>query len=228
MDYGIAIALGLLGSLHCAAMCGPLMLALPVPPGGPGRFIAGRVLYQIGRVTTYCLLGVVAGLIGKSILLAGFQRTLSIALGAAILLGFLISKKVAVSAPAVKLVTRLKSAMSRQLQRRDFRALALLGMLNGLLPCGLVYVALAGAISQGAMLKGILYMALFGLGTTPTMLGIGLSGKMFPLAFRLRLRSAIPVGVCLVASLLILRGMALGIPYVSPACVSGLPACCVH
>ncbi len=229
MDFGIAFALGLLGSLHCAAMCGPLMLALPAPSGGAGRFLAGRIFYQLGRIATYGLLGVAAGIIGKSIFLAGLQRWLSIALGVSILIGFLLSKKVALSAPVVRLVMQLKSAMSAQMRRRGFRSLILLGMLNGLLPCGLVYVAMAGAVSRGSLLEGIAYMAMFGLGTLPTMLGISLSGKMFPLAFRLKLRSAIPVGVCLLAGLLILRGLALGIPFVSPAFIGGVPAsCCVR
>ena len=229
MDYGIAFALGLLGSLHCAAMCGPLMLALPVPPGGPARFVSGRIIYQLGRVTTYCLLGIVAGLVGQSIFLAGLQRWLSIALGVAILTGFLISKKIALSAPVVRLVTRLKAAMSTQLRERSLRSLALLGLLNGLLPCGLVYVAMAGAVSLGTLREGMLYMAVFGLGTLPTMLGISLSGKLFPLPLRLKLRRAIPFGVCLLAGLLILRGMALGIPYVSPLLVAGVPAgCCAR
>jgi hypothetical protein len=229
MDIGIAFALGLLGSLHCAAMCGPLMLALPSPSGGAGRFLAGRIFYQLGRIATYCLLGVVAGIIGKSIFLAGLQRWLSIALGVSILIGFLLSKKVALSAPVVRLVMQLKSAMSAQMRQRSFRSLILLGMLNGLLPCGLVYVAMAGAVSRGSLLNGLAYMAMFGLGTLPTMLGISLSGKLFPLSFRLKLRSAIPVGVCLLAGLLILRGMALGIPFVSPALIAGVPAsCCVH
>jgi sulfite exporter TauE/SafE len=229
MDFGIAFALGLFGSLHCAAMCGPLMIALPVPAGGAGRFVAGRTIYQFGRVATYCLLGIAAGVIGRSVFLAGLQRWLSIALGMTILLGFLVSKKIALSAPVVRLVARLKTAMSAQLKRRTFGSLALLGMLNGLLPCGLVYVALAGAVARGTISNGILFMAVFGLGTLPTMLGISLSGKLFPLALRLKLRSAIPVGVCLLAGLLILRGLALGIPYVSPALVAGLPAsCCPH
>jgi hypothetical protein len=226
MDYGIAFALGLLGSLHCAAMCGPLMLALPVPPGGPAGFVSGRIIYQLGRVATYCLLGIVAGLVGKSIFLAGLQRWLSIALGVAILTGFLLSNKVALSAPVVRLVTRLKTAMSAQLRQRSFRSLALLGMLNGLLPCGLLYVAMAGAVARGALREGMLYMAVFGLGTVPTMLGISLSGNLFPLPLRLKLRRAIPFSVCLLAALLILRGMALGIPYVSPDLSSGTPSCC--
>jgi hypothetical protein len=226
MDFGLAFILGLLGSLHCAAMCGPLMLALPGLPGGAGRFIAGRIIYQLGRVATYGLLGVVAGLVGQSIFLAGLQRWLSIALGVAVLVGFFISKKVAVSAPVVRLVTKLKDAMSAQLQRRSFSSLTLLGMLNGLLPCGLVYVALAGATASGGIGKSVGYMAVFGLGTLPTMLAISLSGRMFPVALRLKLRGAIPVGVCLLAALLILRGLSLGIPYVSPDLAKGAASCC--
>jgi uncharacterized protein len=228
MDFGIAFALGLLGSLHCAAMCGPLMLALPVMPGSATRFLAGRIFYQLGRVTTYGLLGVIGGLVGKSIFLAGLQRWVSIALGAAILIGFLLSRRIALSAPVTRFVLRLKTAMSAQLRQRTFRSLILLGMLNGLLPCGLVYIALAGAVSSGSIGNGILYMGAFGLGTLPTMLAISLSGKVFPLSVRLKLRPAIPIAVCSLAGLLILRGMALGIPYVSPSCVNGSPVSCCH
>lgn len=228
MDFAIAIGLGLLGSLHCAAMCGPLMLALPVPPGGPARFLAGRIVYQLGRVSTYALLGVVAGLIGKSIFLAGLQRWLAIALGVVILLGFLLSKKIALAGPVVRLVGRLKTVMGAQLQQRSFRSLALLGMLNGLLPCGLVYVAMAGAVSRGTVLSGIGYMTAFGLGTMPAMLAVSLSGKMFPGSLRLKLHRVIPFSICLLAALLILRGMALGIPYLSPDLASAGAGCCAH
>jgi len=226
MDFTLAIGLGLLGSLHCAAMCGLLQLALPVPPGGTGRMVGGRVIYQLGRVATYCLLGIVAGLAGRSLVLAGWQRWLSIGLGAAILAGFFASRKLALSAPVVRLVLRLKAAMSVQLRQRSLRSLALLGVLNGFLPCGLVYVAMAGAVAQGALMSGVLFMAAFGLGTTPTMLAISLSGRILPVGLRLKLRGAIPVGVCALAALLILRGMSLGIPYVSPDLSGTLPSCC--
>ena len=225
MDLVLAIALGLLGSLHCAAMCGPLQIALPLPSHGMGRALTGRLIYQIGRLVTYCLLGVVAGLVGKSIFLAGMQRWISIALGMAILAGFFLAKKLAVSAPVVRLIFRLKTAMSAQLQQRTIRSLALLGGLNGLLPCGLVYVALAGAVSRASLASGILFMTLFGLGTMPTMLAVSLSGRILPLSYRAKLRAAIPVGVCLLAMLLILRGLALGIPYLSPDLAGGT-ACC--
>ncbi len=228
MDFTIAFALGLIGSLHCAAMCGPLQLALPIPAGGAGRIIAGRLLYQGGRITTYCLLGAVAGWLGHAIAFAGMQRALSIGLGVAILGGLLVSKKVALSVPAVKLVMALKSAMSAQLRQRGFRSLTLLGLLNGLLPCGLVYVAMAGAVAAGSLVRGMACMAVFGLGTLPMMLAISLSGKIFPPQLRLRLRAMIPAGICVVAALLILRGMALGIPYLSPDLTSGAANCCAN
>jgi sulfite exporter TauE/SafE len=228
MDFGIAFALGLLGSLHCAAMCGPLMLALPVPPGGASRFVAGRLIYQMGRVATYVLLGVLAGLAGKSLFVIGAQRWLSIALGAAILLGYFTAKKLSAAAPVTRFVGVLKTAMSSQLQRRGLRSLALLGTLNGLLPCGLVYAALAGAAAQGAVGNSIIYMAIFGAGTLPVMLAASLSGKIFPIALRLKLRRLIPAGIFVLAGLLILRGLALGIPYVSPDLASPAPGCCAH
>lgn len=228
MDFGLAFALGLLGSMHCAAMCGPLHLALPVPPGGAGRVVAGRVVYQLGRVVTYCLLGVVAGLAGRSLFVSGVQRWASIFLGVAVLLGFFASKKIAVSAPVVRFVVWLKSAMSAQLRQRAFRSLALLGLLNGLLPCGLVYAALAAAATQGSPSATIGFMAVFGAGTLPMMLAISLSQKSFPAAWRIKLRAAIPLGICLLAALLILRGMSLGIPYVSPDLAADASGCCHH
>ena len=228
MEFGFAFALGMLGSLHCVAMCGPLMIALPAPAGGVGRLVTGRLLYQLGRVLTYALLGVLAGLFGRSLFLIGLQRWLSILLGVAVLAGFLLSKKVALSAPVVRLVNRLKQAMSRQFQQRSVRSHVLLGMLNGLLPCGLVYVALAGAAAVGTIGGSVGYMALFGLGTLLPMWSLSLGGKAIPAAWRWQLRKLIPFGVCALATLLILRGMALGIPYLSPNLAAGAAACCAH
>jgi sulfite exporter TauE/SafE len=228
MNCSVAFLLGLLGSLHCAAMCGPLQLALPMPPGGAGRVMAGRLIYQVGRSVTYGMLGVIGGMIGKSVYLAGLQRWLSITLGLAVFAGFLVSHRLAISAPVTRFVLKLKSAMSAQLRQRGFRSLGLLGMLNGLLPCGLVYAALAGAIAQGDWLAGGVYMLIFGLGTWPMMFALSLSGKMLPPGLRRRLAVAIPVGVCLLAGLLILRGLALGIPYLSPGLALGTDSCCAH
>ena len=123
------------------------------------------------------------------------------------------------------LVNQLKSGMGALLRQRSFFALAVLGLLNGLLPCGLVYVAAAAATVAGGVLEGAQYMAAFGVGTVPMMLGISLSGSLVPISLRLKLSKAIPVAVFLLAALLILRGMSLGIPYISPNLSAG-GACC--
>jgi hypothetical protein len=182
--------------------------------------------YNAGRIVTYCALGLVFGTVGRTLMLAGVQRWASIVLGVSLLGGLFFSRKLALWRPMTAFVEILKGRMSWLLRRRSFSSLALLGLFNGLLPCGLVYVAGAGATASGSPLDGIRYMAAFGLGTVPMILGIGLSGRLMPLAFRLQLRKAIPVSIFLVASLLILRGLSLGIPYVSPDLSAANPSCC--
>jgi uncharacterized protein len=228
MDYWSALTLGLVGSLHCAGMCGPLVLALPSAGRTGLSLLAGRVAYALGRIATYCALGVIFGLVGRSLVLAGIQRWTSIGLGALLLVGLFTSRKLALWRPLTRLVERLKSAMAGLLRRRSLAALALLGLLNGLLPCGLVYVAGAGATATGGILSGAQYMAVFGLGTAPLLIAISLFGRLLPLPVRLRLRGAIPVSVFLLAALLILRGMALGIPYISPPDLANGGAACCH
>ena len=226
MELWTAFMLGLVGSLHCAGMCGPLALALPHAGNRPASFFAGRVAYNLGRIVTYCVLGLIFGLIGKTFLLAGIQRWLSIALGVALLVGLLTSRKLALWRPITALVDRVKASMGFLLRQRSFVALLALGLLNGLLPCGLVYVACAGATATGDLLNGALYMLAFGAGTVPMMLAISLSQRLVPFPLRMKLLKAVPVAVFLLASLLILRGMELGIPYVSPVLYASNPDCC--
>lgn len=224
MDYWTAFILGLVGSLHCAGMCGPLALALPGAAASPARFAFGRMAYNAGRIVTYCGLGLLFGLFGKTLLLAGVQRWVSIFLGVVLIVGLFASRRLALWKPATLLVNQLKSRMSRLLRQRSLVSVGALGLLNGMLPCGLVYVAAAGAAATGRILNGAVYMAAFGAGTLPMMLAIGLGGRLVPLSFRLKLRAAIPVSVFLLGTLLILRGMSLGIPYVSPNLAAG--SCC--
>lgn len=226
MELWTAFMLGLVGSLHCAGMCGPLALALPPGEGRGVSFFIGRLAYNLGRLVTYCLLGIVFGLLGRSLLLAGIQRWLSISLGVMLLTGLFASRRLALWRPVTAVVDRLKRAMSFLLRRRSADALMLLGLLNGLLPCGLVYVACAGATATGDLFRGAWYMLAFGAGTVPMMLAISLSGRLVPFSLRLKLLKVVPVAIFLVASLLILRGMELGIPYVSPVLNSETPGCC--
>jgi uncharacterized protein len=229
MELWTAFLLGLVGSLHCAGMCGPLALALP-PSGNAGSTcLLGRIAYNFGRIITYCVLGLVFGLIGKSLTLVGIQRWASIALGVALLVELFASRKLILGRPFVAIVAWLKIRMSVLLQQRSARSLLVLGLLNGLLPCGLVYVACAGAAATGGLVSGVLFMAAFGVGTVPMMLALSLSGKLVPVRLRLKLLKAVPVAVGLLAVLLILRGLSLGIPYISPdLSAAGAAACCGH
>ena len=226
MSLWTAFILGLVGSLHCAGMCGPLALALPAAGNTTPGYVLGRLAYNMGRLVTYSLLGIVFGLAGRTFLLAGLQRWVSIGLGVALLIGLFASRKLALWRPITLFVEQLKSRMSGLLRRRSLASLAALGLLNGLLPCGLVYVACAGATATGGILAGASYMAAFGAGTVPMMLTISLFGKLVPISLRLQLRKAIPVCVFLLATLLILRGMFLDIPYLSPDLTNNAASCC--
>jgi sulfite exporter TauE/SafE len=211
-----AFILGLIGSLHCAGMCGPLALALPATGNSRVSFTAGRVAYNFGRITTYCLLGALFGLVGLSFALAGFQRWASIGAGAAILIGLLASSRRALNTPVSKAVSRVRAGMGSLLHRRTLGSIYLLGVLNGFLPCGLVYVACAGAVATGGFFTAVAYMAAFGAGTVPMMLSLGLAGKMLHAGIRLKFQKLIPVCLLMLGLLLVLRGMSLGVPYVSP------------
>lgn len=212
-----AFILGLAGSLHCAGMCGPLALALPSAGTGRIGFATSRVLYNIGRITTYTLLGIVFGLVGRSLVLFGVQRWLSLGAGILLLLTLTASSRWAVTTPAFSAVAFLKRKLGWLLRQRSMGTIYLFGVLNGLLPCGLVYAAGAGATAMGSVQGAMSYMAMFGVGTVPLMLGLTLSSHALPAAFRLKLQRLVPVSLALVAGLLIVRGLALGIPYLSPA-----------
>lgn len=227
MELWTAFMLGLVGSLHCAGMCGPLALALPVAGKTRSDFVLGRVLYNLGRILTYAGIGAVFGLVGQSFALAGFQKWVSLVAGVVILLGLVASLRIGLGLPITKSVMWLKSSVGRLLQQRTFGSLFLLGSLNGLLPCGLVYVAAAAAAATGSLQLGVLSMAMFGLGTLPVMLGLGLAGRKLQGFFNFKLQHLVPISLAVLGVLLILRGMELGIPYLSPVLgVDGGGAAC--
>ncbi|HET7872865.1 MAG TPA: sulfite exporter TauE/SafE family protein [Terriglobales bacterium] len=239
MEYWTAFILGLVGSVHCAGMCGPLVLALPAPDRRV-RFLAGRAAYNGGRIITYSFLGALFGAVGQSLVMIGVQRWFSIALGTTLLLSLLLGRSAAVSKtgrstwsrlnllrPVTVAVDLLKSKMGALLRQRSLLSLLVLGLLNGLLPCGLVYVACAAAAATNRFSTGLVYMALFGLGTVPMLLAITFSGRLVPPSWRMHLRKAVPVSIFIVAAMLIFRGMGLGIPYLSPDLTGAAHSCCV-
>jgi uncharacterized protein len=218
-----ALLLGFAGSLHCAGMCGPLALALPYTGSGPIGFSAGRVAYNAGRIATYSLLGLAAGLGGQAVSSLGFQRWLSLGAGLLILAGVALSFRAALGSPITRSVMRIRNLMGALLRHRSASALFAFGMVNGLLPCGLVYAAMAGAAAIGGVAGGVGYMLLFGLGTAPVMLALSLSGHLLPDGWRSHWHKVAPACLVLVGLLLTLRGLALGVPYLSPAADGG---CC--
>jgi len=204
---------GLLSSFHCVGMCGALALALP------GR-ASSRLLYHLGRVSTYAILGAGAGLLGQGLRLAGVQQNLSILSGLLILLLVIVperyTSRLAAGLGLSRPLTWVKTTLARLFQQPTPGALYATGLLNGLLPCGLVYLAVAGALSAPGVVGAAGYMACFGLGTLPLLLGLSLTGQLVPLAWRARMRQAVPYIASVLAVLFILRGLGLGIPYLSP------------
>lgn len=229
MELIAAFVLGFVGSLHCAGMCGPLLLALPAAGGSRGRFVAGRLLYNAGRIGTYAVIGALCGLAGSTLSMAGLQRWVSLTIGATLLLGLIPFVPVPMNIASWKVVARLKGLFRNLLQERSLRSLFALGAVNGLLPCGLVYVAAAGSVATGSGPAAVGAMVAFGLGTLPMMLAIGLTGRWVQRLSPNRIRRVVPITIALLGTLLILRGLPLGIPYLSPgATATGdvhCPAC---
>lgn len=223
MEVWTGFVIGLLGSVHCVGMCGPIVLALPGSPRQKLRFWVGRLFNNFGRIITYGFLGLLAGLVGKSIHVSGYQQMLSITIGIAILFSVILPTKLGIRLfpflPVEKLKFRFKQWWGILLRRHSVNSMFLIGLLNGFLPCGFVYLGLAGALSTGTVIGSIGYMALFGLGTMPILLATSWLSKLIGIRIRQTVLRLFPVGMVILALLFILRGMSLGIPYVSPKIV---------
>lgn len=218
MNITTALLLGFLGSFHCVGMCGPIALSLPLNRASAFTKGMGAFLYNAGRAFTYMCFGFLFGLMGKGFVIAGYQQLLSILAGSLILIFFLFSgiKSNNAISSLFGFVSKLKMQLSKQFKKSSNSSLFFIGILNGLLPCGLVYLGIAGAIATGNGFQGSMFMAFFGLGTLPAMFTMSLMNNWISLNFRNRIRKAMPVFIIGMALLLILRGMNLGIPYVSP------------
>lgn len=216
-----AFILGLLGSFHCVGMCGPIAFMLPVDRTNSTKKVFQIVLYHLGRLISYSLIGLVFGLLGKGIYIFGYQQQLSVAIGVLMIIAVLIPyntfNKYNFSKPLFRLISKIKSALGKELKKKSPDTFLTIGFLNGFLPCGLVYMAVFAAIASGSMLQGVLYMLAFGIGTIPLMtvtiyISRFLSGKV-----RNYIQRIIPIFVIIIGILFILRGLGLGIPYISPA-----------
>jgi sulfite exporter TauE/SafE len=201
-------------------MCGPIAFVLPVDRTNKVKQAYQTLLYHLGRLLAYSSIGLLFGLLGKGLYLAGFQQRLSILLGilmiALVLVPLRILNKYNFSKPVYRGIGIIKSNLGLYLKKKSSNAIFAIGFFNGFLPCGMVYMALVGAVATSEFYLGAFYMFLFGLGTIPMMTIAVYSKNIFSLNIRNKIQKAIPVFVVLIGLLFILRGMGLGIPYVSP------------
>lgn len=220
MEIWTGFAIGFLGSFHCIGMCGPIALALPVFQESYFKLLLGRILYNLGRVFTYALFGAMFGLFGSSLALVGMQQNVSIAIGVIMLIVILMPRKYKNKISDIYIYKEIsnfvKSSFLKLSRKKSNRSMFYIGIINGFLPCGFVYVAVAGAVSTGTVLEGTAFMALFGMGTFPIMLAASLAGKYVNIGLRKKINKLIPVFAAILAIIFILRGLNLGIPYLSP------------
>lgn len=216
-----AFIFGLLGSFHCVGMCGPIAFLLPLDRKNNTKRVMQLLSYHLGRLLTYSVLGLIFGIIGKSLNLFGFQQQLSIIIGILMITVIVIPTRVFnrynFSKPLYKLVGKVKKAMGSELKKKSPGTFFTIGYLNGLLPCGLVYMAIFGALGTGNAWEGSLYMIIFGLGTIPLMTTAIYLGNFLTTSVKQYILKAIPVFVVVIGMLFVLRGLGLGIPYVSPS-----------
>jgi uncharacterized protein len=219
-----ALLLGAASSLHCVGMCGAIALALPRSFKGRVTFIAGRLLYNAGRIFTYSILGFGVSVVGSMLNIHAYQEALSIGIGILLLVAVFAPSRIVTRLSAVlglergiqRGVSRLKSSIGGLFGSHRLESLFAIGLLNGLLPCGLVYMALAGALSMSTPLEGASFMLVFGAGTLPAMLVLSFAGTVIPVRVRARLGRLVPVAIGLMGVLFVVRGLGLGIPYLSP------------
>lgn len=216
-----ALLLGIATGLHCIGMCGPIALSMGMSRQQGMRFQVQNLTYNLGRVVTYAILGALVGVVGSAFSLAGFQRYLSIGAGVLLLLMAIFSFGPKNLSSRMAFLNgffyQIKLHLSKLLQRQNLSGRFFTGILNGLLPCGMVYAALTAALGTGSIWQSSLYMALFGLGTIPFMFLVVWFGAMLSQDLRARLLRWVPLVMGILGVLFILRGLEVGIHFISPA-----------
>lgn len=212
----LAFMIGLLGSMHCVGMCGPLAFAVPTLQKGWAYLVLNKLSYQLGRIISYCLLGVLIGLMGRQIWLAGIQQGISILTGVLII--------IAACSRLFKFSVRNNNTLLTKPFYRLFDYAfkhkanhLIIGIINGFLPCGFVYMAMAGALNTGSVNSAVVYMFCYGMGTLPLMFIAGMSMGFTTGALRNRINKFVPYIMICLGLWFVLRGAELNIPYLSPA-----------
>lgn len=219
-----AFIFGLISSFHCIGMCGPIAMMLPVDKQIGVKKAVQVTVYHLGRLFAYGTIGLVFGLLGKGFFLAGIQQKTSIVIGVIMIIVVLTPERIFAqynfSKPVYKIISKIKTNLGKHFRSKSYKSLFIIGVLNGFLPCGMVYVALFGAIAMQSAELGVLYMILFGLGTVPLMTSVVYFNSFISQSTRNKFQKAIPYVAVIIGVLFILRGLGLGIPYLSPSNMS--------
>lgn len=217
-DSQVAFFIGLFGSVHCVGMCGPLALAIPSYQNRWWLIVFDKLLYNFGRVITYSLLGLLIGIIGRQLWLYGLQQGVSLLSGVLIIMAGL-SRIFKLYLPRTQLFLKPVALFNRLLSYalKNRAGHLFIGMLNGLLPCGFVYLAMVGAVNTPSSITAAQFMFWFGMGTLPLMLLATISSGFVGYAMRRRINKVIPYVMICLGCWFILRGLSLDIPYLSPA-----------
>lgn len=215
-----ALLLGLLSSLHCIGMCGPIAMMLPLERNNPAKKVIQLLTYHAGRITAYASLGLVFGVLGRGLYLAGIQQQLSVIAGIIMIVIVMVPEKIFArynfSKPVYRLIAKVKTGLGNQFKKKSSKALFMTGLFNGYLPCGLVYAALFGAIAMQGEIKGTLYMVCYGLGTIPIMSSVVYGAGFLKTPVRRIMAGIVPYAAVFVGMLFIVRGLGLSIPCLSP------------
>lgn len=216
-----ALSLGFASGFHCIGMCGPIALSLGISRKNAIKFYAQNITYQLGRVFTYAILGAVLGIVGQGFQMSGFQNILTISVGVLLIIMAIFSfggTDFASKIPLLsKMLLQVKLKLGKLLQKTDYQSRFLTGFLNGFLPCGMVYMALTSSLAAGGIWQSAAFMLLFGLGTIPFMFFTVIAGQLISITLRTKILKLIPLFMIILGGLFILRGLGLGIPYLSPS-----------
>lgn len=225
-----AFFLGFAGSLHCFSMCSPISIIMLTEKKISFKILLNNLLYQIGRLTSYIILGILFSFLGKSFSLIGLHKIISLLLGLFIILYIFYFKLYInirfINIFYIKFINFFQKKLICFLKKKNLFSAFLIGILNGLLPCGLLYLAITTSISMGDIINGIYFMLFFGIGTIPIMLTSLLLGNIIKINLINNnfIKYITPILLFFMSILLFLRGLGLGIPYISPLDNDLIPA----
>ncbi len=214
-----AFIIGLAGSFHCVGMCGAIAISLPIQSLPSHRKNIGIVLYNLGRISTYSIIGLLFGLIGRTFYLGGLQKIISILIGITIISYLLIiyfNKNIFQPKFISRFNQWVQQNLGKFIAKQRLANTYIIGLFNGMLPCGMVYFALAGALASGSIFKGILFMGMFGIGTIPLMFLVSYFGIFINISIRNKVKTVMPYFMFVMGVLFVLRGLNLNIPFISP------------